>query len=306
MSRTSTIGILVAVIVSLMVVAGLALAVIVAAAGGGGSTPLWGARIALLEINGVIDDDFDYLEQIRGLRRDASVKGFLVVINSPGGVVGPSQSIYRELKRIRDEDGIPVIATIGGVGASGGYYVALGADSIYVLPGSLTGSIGVVMEIPQVQELMDRIGIEMEVVKSAEYKDVGSPFRPFRPDDREVLQGLVQDVYSQFITAVAEERGLPLDEVRRLADGRVYSGQQALSAGLVDRIGNLNDALAAAGRMAGLGDEPRTIRPPEKHRSSLLDLVLGRATAASLTRLIRPLEQAGGPRLQYIVPFPER
>lgn len=305
MSRSSKIGILVAVIVVLMVLAGLTLAVVLATVGGG-SAPLWGERIALLEIDGVIDDDLDYLEQIRKLRRDASVKGFLVVINSPGGVVGPSQSIYRELKRIRDEDGIPVIATIGGVGASGGYYVALGADSIYVLPGSLTGSIGVVMEIPQVQELMDRIGIEMEVVKSAQYKDIGSPFRPFQPDDREVLQGLVQDVYAQFVTVVAEERGLPLEEVRRLADGRIYSGQQALAAGLVDRIGNLNDALAAAGRMAGLGDDPRIIRPPEKHRISLLDLVLGRATAASLTRLIRPLEQAGGPRLQYIVPFPER
>lgn len=289
-----------------MVTTGLVLAVVLSRTGGGSTTPLWGQRIALLEIDGIIHDDVELLEQIRELRRNNSVKGFLVVINSPGGEVGPSQSIYRELRRIRDEDGTPVVASIGGVGASGGYYVALGADSIYVLPGSLTGSIGVVMEVPQVQGLMDRIGIEMEVVKSAEYKDIGSPFRPFRPDDREVLEGLVQDVYSQFITAVAEERRLPLEVVQRLADGRIYSGRQALDAGLVDRIGNLNDALATVGRMAGLGDDPRIIRPPDRHKFSLLDIVLGRATAASLTRLIRPLEQAGGPKLRYIVPVAER
>lgn len=288
-----------------MVAAGLVLAIVLSATAGR-SAPLLGQRIAVLEIDGIIHDDVEILEQIRQLRRNGSVKGYLVVINSPGGEVGPSQSIYMELKRIRDEDEMPVVAAIGAVGASGGYYVALGADSIYVLPGSLTGSIGVVMEVPQVQGLMDRIGIEMEVVKSSDFKDIGSPFRPFRPDDREVLEGLVQDVYSQFITTVAEERQLPIEEVRRLADGRIYSGRQALEIGLVDGIGNLNDALAAVGRMAGLGDEPRIIRPPQRHGISLLDIVLGRATAESFTRLIRPLEQAGGPKLRYVVPLAER
>jgi len=284
-----------------MATAGLVLAIVLSATGGS-SAPPWGQRIAVLEIDGIIYDDTEILDQLREFRQNGSIKGYLVVINSPGGEVGPSQSIYMELKRIRDEDGMPVVAAIGGVGASGGYYVALGADSIYVLPGSLTGSIGVVMEIPQVQGLMERIGIQMEVVKSAEYKDIGSPFRPFGSDERRVLTGLVQDVYSQFVTTVAEERGLTLEEVERLADGRIYSGRQALEAGLVDRIGNVNDALAAVGRMAGLGDDPRIVRPSRKHKISLLDVVLGRATAASLTRLIRPLEQAGGPKLLYLVP----
>ncbi len=302
MSRSSVFGILAVVIISLMVVAGITLAVILAVTGGSRG-PIWGERIAVLEIDGIIGDDVRYLEQIRDFRRDNSVKGFLVVINSPGGVVGPSQSIYRELRRLRDEDGVPVVATIGSIGASGGYYIALGADSIFALPGSLTGSIGVIMELPQASELLDRVGVDVEVVKSSEFKDAGSPFRPLQPEDRDVLQGLIQDVYAQFVDVVAEERRLPAEEARRLADGRVYSGRQALEAGLVDQIGNLNDALAAAGRMAGLGDEPRTVWPQAKNKITLLDLLLGRGTAASLARLMRPLEQAGGPRLQFVVPF---
>jgi protease-4 len=301
-SRTSVFSIVAVLTISFMVVAGIILAVVLAVTGGN-SGPIWGERIAVLEIDGIIADDVRYLEQIQSYRRDSSVKGFLVVINSPGGVVGPAQSLYRELRRLRDEDGVPVVATIGAIGASGGYYVALGADSIFALPGSLTGSIGVIMEFPQARELMDRVGVDVQVIKSAAFKDAGSPYRRLESDDHEVLQGLIQDVYAQFVDVVAEERGLPEAEARRLADGRVYSGRQAFEAGLVDQIGNLNDALAAAGRMAGLGDEPRTIWPQAKKGVTLLDLVLGRGTAASLARLIGPLEQAGAPRLQYAVPF---
>lgn len=302
MSRSSVVGFLVVLIILLMVATGLTLAVVMAASSGGGKG-LWGGRIAVLEIEGIIGDDLKYLEMIRELRRDNSVRGYLVVINSPGGSVGPAQSIYRELRRLRDEDRKPVVATIGAVGASGGYYVALGADSIYALPGSLTGSIGVIMEIPQVSELMDRVGVDVEVVKSSEFKDAGSPFRPMQSDDRAVLQTLIQDVYAQFVDAVTEERNLTPELARILADGRVLSGRQALEAGLVDRIGNLNDALATAGRMAGLGDDPRTIWPRPKVRFTLLDLILGRGNAASLTRLLRPLEQTVGPRLQFVVPL---
>lgn len=302
MSRYSSFGILAVATISLMVLAGVTLATILAVTGGN-SGPLWGERIAVLEIDGIISDDLRYLEQIRSFRRDGSVKGILVVINSPGGVVGPAQSVYRELRRLRDEDGVPVVATIGAAGASGGYYIALGADSIYALPGSLTGSIGVIMEFPQARDLMDRVGVDVEVIKSAAFKDAGSPYRPLGAEDREILQGLIHDVYTQFVDVVAEERQLPPEEARRLADGRVYSGRQALEAGLVDQIGNMNDALATAGRMAGLGDDPRTLWPQQKSKIALLDLLLGRGTAASLAGLIRPLEQAGGPRLQFVMPF---
>jgi len=287
-----------------MVLTGIALAVVLALTRGGTGGAPWGERIAILEIEGIIGDDLGYLETIRELRRDRSVKGFLVVINSPGGAVGPAQSIYSELRRIRDEDGLPVIATIGAVGASGGYYIALGADSIYALPGSLTGSIGVIMEIPQVEDLLDKVGIEMEILKSAEFKDAGSPFRPLDPADREVLQGLIIDVYDQFVTTVAEERRLQPAEARRLADGRVYSGRQALEAGLVDQIGNLNDALTAVGRMAGLGDEPKTIWPRPKRRT-ILDLLLSQVDLNRLKEIVRPFEQHLGTRIRFIAPISE-
>ncbi len=282
-----------------MTLAGIVLAVVVALRGDDGLA--WGERIAVLNVDGVITDDAEYLEQLRRFRRDPSVKGFLVVINSPGGVVGPAQSLYRELTRLREE-GYPVVATISAVGASGGYYVALGADSIFVLPGSLTGSIGVLMELPDVSALLQKVGVEMQVVKSAEHKDVGTMYRPLSPEDRQVLDALISDVYEQFVEVVARERGLAPTEVRRLADGRIFSGRQALEMGLVDRIGNLQDALSAVGRMAGLGDDPRVVRPPQD-KFTLLDVLLGRGATSSLTQLLRPLEQAGGPRLKFVVPF---
>lgn len=299
MSQRSVVAGAVIGIIGLMTIAGLLLAVLRTADGGGGVG--LGSRIAVLEIDGLIADDEDLLRQIREYRRDASVKGFLLDINSPGGVVAPSQSVYEEIRRLRERDERPVIASIGGVGASGGYYIALAADSIFALPGSITGSIGVIMEFPDASELMEKVGVEMQVIKSSELKDAGSPFRPMSPEDSAAMAAVVTDVYRQFVEAVASERSLPLEAAERLGDGRVFSGRQALEHGLIDRIGNFNDALAAAGRMAGLGDEPRFTRPPEDE-FSLLGLLFGRSAAAALSRVARPLEGAGGPTIQY-VPF---
>ncbi len=280
----------------------LVLALIVALRGENRRVPLFGSgRIALLDVQGVISDDRRILEDIARFRKDGSVRGYLVAINSPGGVVGPSQSVYRELKRLR-RDGWPVVASIGGVGASGGYYVALGADSIFALPGSMTGSIGVILETPDASGLMKKVGVTMNVVKSAEHKDAGSPFRPMTGTDRAVLDSLVQDVYVQFVEAVQRERHLSAERVRSLADGRVLSGRQALAAGLIDRIGNAHDALAAVGRMAGLGAEPRVVRPP-REKFSLLDVLLGRGTDEGLAGWVKPLEQAAAPRLEFAVPW---
>jgi protease IV len=175
-----------------MTLAGVALALVSVARGPGAIG--FGARIAVIEIDGVIGDDEEYLEQIRRFRRDGSVRGYVVSINSPGGVVGPSQSLFRELKRLR-EDGIPVVAAIRGVGASGGYYIAAAADTIFTLPGSMTGSIGVIMQVPDASELLDRFGVRVEAVRSAEFKDAGSVFRPLTPEDRELLEGFVNDVF---------------------------------------------------------------------------------------------------------------
>jgi protease IV len=282
-----------------MVLSGLILAV-VNSLGDGKSLGL-GERIAVIPIEGIIGDDKEVLENIRRFRDDASVKGFVVAINSPGGEVGPSQSIYREIKRLRDSDKRPVIAAINSVGASGGYYVALGADSIYANPGAITGSIGVIMEMPNVGGLMQKVGVDMQVVKSAEHKDIGSPFREMSASDREVLGAMVQDVYSQFVETVAAERKQSRAQLGPLVDGRVMSGRQAMQAGLIDRVGNFNDAVAAAARMAGLGKKEPKLLYPEKDDVTLLDAILGRASARAMSSIMRPIEQASTPRVRLVL-----
>ena len=267
----------------------------------GGDGLALGDRIALIEIDGVISDDRELLKQLGEYRDDARVKGYVVAINSPGGVVGPSQSIYRELRRLR-EDGKPVVASIGGVGASGGYLVALAADSILVLPGTLTGSIGVIMEVPNAAELMDKVGVQVEVVKSAEHKDIGSPFRPMGEGDRVLLDSLIQDVYGQFVETVVEERGLSREQVLAGADGRVISGRQAAALGLVDGIGNLTDAIAIAGRMAGLGSKPSLLRRKED-APTLMDVLLARTPLGRLRELTPLGAGHAAPTLKYVVPF---
>ncbi len=298
MSRRSLSTTLLVTVLSLMTVTGLVLAVYRAA---GGSFGL-GGRIALLEVRGAIGGDSQFLDDVRRLRRDRSVRGWVVEINSPGGVVAPSQSIYDRLRSLRNEDGQPVVASIGGVGASGGYYVALGADSILALPGSITGSIGVIMEYPNVGGLMDRVGVRMEVVKAGAQKDMGSPFREMDPEERAILNRMLEDVHAQFIEAVAESRGMPVGQVRPLADGRIFSGREAMELGLVDRLGNRDAAIRLAGEMAGLGPEPNIVRPPRERGSWLLDALLGESAGAVLQAMTRgQVAGAGWPVVKYMV-----
>lgn len=299
MTRRSVFTILAVAVLSLMVLSGLVLAVLLSAGDRGGIG--FGERIAVIPVDGIIGDDREILEQIRRFRDDGSVKGFVIAINSPGGEVGPSQSIYRELKRLRDGDDRPVIAAINSIGASGGYYIALGADSIYANPGAITGSIGVIMEVPNVDGLMQKVGVQMQVVKSAEHKDIASPFREMSPSDRDVLGAMVMDVYSQFVEVVSAERRKSRAELGPVIDGRVLSGRQALQSGLVDRLGNFTDAVAAAGRMAGLGDEPKLLYPPEDE-ITLMDAILGRVESSVASRLRRPLEQVASPRVKFVTP----
>lgn len=299
MSRRSLISAAVVGIVLIMTMAGLALAL---ARGADGRAALGlGGRIAVLEVDGIISDDEAFIRDVRRLRENRSVRGWVVAINSPGGVVAPSQSIYETLQRLRVEDDVPVIASIGSVGASGGYYVALAADSIVALPGSITGSIGVLMEYPNVRVLMEKLGIRMEVVKGGEQKDLLSPFREMDPEQREIVEALVQDVHEQFMEAVMAARGMSAEQVRRLADGRILSGRQAQAAGLVDRLGNRDDAIAVAGRMAGLGPRPGIVRPPEPRRPFLIDLLFGRTAVGMVQELAGNVVQRGWPTLKYIV-----
>jgi len=258
-----------------------------------------GGRVALLPLRGTIVDEEWFVDELEYLREDGGVRAFVIEIESPGGTVGASQSIYEAIRDLREEDDRPVIAWMGDVAASGGFYAAMGADSVLALPGSITGSIGVIMEFPNAEELLRKVGLGWEIVKSGEHKDLGNPTRPLSDEDRVILQALVDDVYRQFLEVVTENRPLAAEEVERLADGRVFSGRQAAELGLVDRLGTLDDAIAVAGRMAGLGEDPGLAHPRER-RIGLWDLILGLtgAEARGLLRTLVPMH-SGTPRLLY-------
>lgn len=266
----------------------------------GGSVPLVASgRVAVIPVTGIIESDDVFRSRLERYRDDESVRAFVIEIRSPGGVAGAAQSMYEELLRVREEDDRPVIAWIGDVGASGGYYLALAADSILALPASIVGSIGVIIEFPNTEELLRKVGIGLEVVKSGDLKDMGSPVRDLTEEERRVLQDLVDDVHAQFVSAVQEGRGLARERVLELADGRVVSGSRAVDAGLVDRTATLREALSVAGRMSGLGDDPRTVRPAER-RLGLWDLVQGveESRVRSLVRSVLDRSLVG-PRLRY-------
>ena len=223
-----------------------------------------GGRIAVIPIFGVIESERLFVTRLEQYSGDRSVRGFVIEIRSPGGGAAASQAIYAALRKFRADDDRPVVAWIGAVGASGGYYAALPADSILALPSSITGSIGVIMKVPNAGELLRRWGVELEVIKSGENKELGSSTRSLTESERAVLQALIDDTYGQFVDAVAESRPLSRDSVTVLADGRVFSGARAVDTGLIDATGTFEDALAVAGRMAGLGDTPRTVRPAKR------------------------------------------
>ena len=233
-----------------------------------------GDRVGVLPVEGVISAERDLLADLRWLEKRSSVKAIVLKVNSPGGTVGGTQSLYRELQRVRRELDRPIVAWIGEVGASGGYYASMAADSVLALPGAITGSIGVIMQFPNAGELMRKVGVELEVVKSGELKDMGSLTRPLSEQERAVLRRLVNDAYGQFLEAVQGGRSLPPDSLRNLADGRIFSGQRAAELGLVDRTGTLREAVSAAGRMVGLGTSPDTVYPPEE-RISFVDVLTG-------------------------------
>ena len=233
---------------------------------------LWGGEtVAIIEIRGVILDPQPVVEKLIKLRKNPKVKAIVLRIDSPGGGVGPAQEIYSEVKKVQREK--KVLVSMGSVAASGGYYIACAADKIMANPGSITGSIGVIVESLNVEELFHKLGLRSTVVKSGKHKDIGSPLRSMSEEEKKLLQGVLDSVHDQFIRAVAEGRRLPLENVRELADGRIFSGEQAQTLGLVDELGSLEDAIALAAKLAGIKGEPEVIYP-EKKRFSLLDLLL--------------------------------
>jgi len=217
-----------------------------------------GRAVGLMALEGEISRSDDFVETIREIGEDDSIAGLVVRIDSPGGAVAPSQEMYSALRQLRSQK--PVVASLGSVAASGGYYVASAADVVVANPGTLTGSIGVIMMMPDVSGLLAKLGIEARVLTAGSKKDMGTPFRPLSEEERKILQAMVDQVHSQFIQAVAEGRGLDLERTRRLADGRIMTGEQAKEAGLVDQLGGLEDAIAIVAERAGIEGEPRIER----------------------------------------------
>lgn len=225
---------------------------------GPGGSP-WSAAVGVIEIRGVIDDDEEAIEAIRRFAKADHIRAVILRVESPGGAVTPSQEIYRELLRLREKK--PLIASLGEVAASGGYYVASACSTIVANPGTITGSIGVIMgTMYNVQGLLEKLGIKGTVIKAGTYKDIGSSLRDISPEEKQILKSMLDDVHRQFITAVATGRKMDEAVVRELADGRIYSGEQAQRLGLVDQIGNFQDAVTLAGEKAGIVGEPRLVR----------------------------------------------
>ncbi|MYB96102.1 signal peptide peptidase SppA [Candidatus Poribacteria bacterium] len=236
----------------------------------GGSASM-GQKVAVIDVTGIISKSDATIKLIHAYRDDPSVKAIVLRIDSPGGSVAPVQEIYTELEKIEK----PIVASMAGSAASGGYYIACAADTILANPGTLTGSIGVIMQFTRMKGLYDKVGLEHQVIKSGQFKDTGSPFRTLTEEEQAVLQATVDDVYNQFVDTIAEARSnlLTRTEVLELADGRIFSGRQALDSKMIDQLGNLPDAIKIAGELGGIEGSPKVLRREKK--TSLFEQLVG-------------------------------
>ncbi len=248
----------------------------------------FGDRIGVVEIKGVITQSANVIEQLQRYLDDDGVKAIILRIDSPGGGVGPSQEIYREVIKAKTKTGKKVLVSMGSVAASGGYYIACASDLIVANGGTITGSIGVVVEFTNLEDLLKKIGVKGFVLKSGEHKDIGSPFREMSPEEKKILQDVVDNTHQQFIQAVATGRKLDRAKVAEIADGRIFTGEQAKQLGLVDRLGNLQDTIDIAAQMVGIVGKPSVIYPPKK-KLTFWDLLFGDMASA----LIETLKEKG-------------
>ncbi|MDH5563575.1 MAG: signal peptide peptidase SppA [Nitrospirota bacterium] len=247
--------------------------------------------VAIVRIEGPILDSYQTIEELKAFADDPLVKAIVVRIDSPGGGVAPSQEIYNAVKRVRKEQNKTVVASMGTVAASGGYYIAVATDRILANPGTLTGSIGVIMQMANFQDLLEKIGVKSVVIKTGKFKDLGSPFRPMVEEERQLLESVMNDTLSQFVEAVAEGRSLEVAEVEQLADGRVFTGRQAKSVLLIDEIGDLQDAIKLAGELSGIEGIPRVLETtkPFSIKEFLESTFLGDVRALAPSRFSAPL-----------------
>lgn len=236
-----------------------------------------GDKVGLVRIEGAIMSSKTIVEDLGTLAERGDIKAIVLRINSPGGAIAPSQEIYEKVSQVREIK--PVVTSMGSVAASGGYYIALGSSVIMANKGTVTGSIGVIMEYPVADRLLDKVGLSIETVKSGELKDAGSPSRPVTSEDREYFKAITQDLHQQFVDVVSEERSLETVLVKDLSDGRVFTGTQSLDLGLIDTLGTFEDAVMLAGELGEITGKPKTYQI--KHRkNSVLELLTESSEAA--------------------------
>ena len=228
--------------------------------------------IGIVPIDGIITDSRDIVDQIDEFADDRGVRAVVLRINSPGGGVAPSQEIYQAVLELKKNK--KVVVSMSSVAASGGYLIAVAADRIIANPGTITGSISAVMHHASIEELMKKIGISSSVIKSGKFKDIGSPTRKMSPEEISLIQGIVDDIYDQFVQVIAQNRNIPLQDILQLADGRIFTGRQAKQLGLVDDLGGFREAVMLAGKLAGLEGKPKLVYGLKK-KNSILDYLYG-------------------------------
>ena len=246
--------------------------------GDGGSLHLQ-AKVGVVRIEGVITDSREIIEQIDEFADDDGIRAVVLRIDSPGGGVAASQEIYRAVRQLQLKK--KVIVSMGSVAASGGYLIAAAADRIVANPGTVTGSISAVMHFADVQELMKKVGVRSSVIKSGKFKDIGSPVRDMTAEEKQLIQGIVDDIYDQFVRTISEDRKIPLEKILSLADGRIFSGRQALHLKLVDELGGLQNAVLLAGRLAGIEGKPAVVYAEKKKINFWRYLIESTASAIS-------------------------
>lgn len=252
--------------------------------------------IGVLEVKGVIADSKKILEELSEFRDDSNIKGIILRINSPGGVVAPSQEIYDALKEVNKEK--PVYASLSSLAASGGYYIAVSAKKIFASPGTITGSIGVIMSFANLSKLYDWAKVSQYNIKTGKFKDIGSPTREMTAEEKELLQGMLDNVLMQFRTAVSQGRNLPMEKVIELSDGRIFSGEQAKQSNLVDELGGLDATALALAKEVGMTGKPKLMYPNKKRK--FLDLIMegpdedAESSNSQLDRVLSAVETLGG------------
>jgi protease IV len=234
----------------------------------------FGDKIGVVDLDGVIMNPGPTIQQLKKFADDDSIKAIIIHVNSPGGGVAASEEIYREVKRIRDEKKKRIVASIETVGASGAYYVSSATNKIYADNGSVVGSIGVIAEWVNYGDLLQWAKLKSVIIKTGEFKDTGTPTRELTPSEKAYLQGLIDNMFHQFIQAVADGRAMKFDDVKAIADGRVWTGEQAKSLKLVDQLADFQSAVEDTAKSVNIKGEPTLVRP-EKDRRSLLDLMFG-------------------------------